>query len=35
MLEGGNPLTRHPPATLVPLLHPHFVGEDGEGISSR
>ena len=35
-LEGGDPLTAHPPPTfLVPLLHPHFIGEDGEGISSR
>lgn len=34
--EGGHPLTANPPPTfLVPLLHPHFIGEDGEGISSR
>eukprot|EP00903_Cladosiphon_okamuranus_P013552 g12623.t1 len=36
MLERGDPLAAHPPPTfLVPLLHPHFIGEDGEGISSR
>lgn len=34
--EEGDPTTTHPPPTfLVPLLHPHFFGEDGEGISSR
>ncbi|CAM9882516.1 unnamed protein product, partial [Hapterophycus canaliculatus] len=30
---GGG--TGPPPTFLVPLLHPHFLGEDGEGISAR
>lgn len=34
--QEGGPTTAHPPPTfLVPLLHPHFLGEDGEGVSSR
>lgn len=27
--------TGPPPTFLVPLLHPHFLSEDGEGVSPR
>ncbi|CAM9740082.1 unnamed protein product [Ectocarpus fasciculatus] len=33
---GGEATTSGPPPTfLVPLLHPHFLSEDGEGVSPR
>ncbi|CAM9637834.1 unnamed protein product [Ectocarpus sp. 13 AM-2016] len=33
---GGEPTSTGPPPTfLVPLLHPHFLNEDGEGVSPR
>ncbi|CAN0297359.1 unnamed protein product [Ectocarpus sp. 12 AP-2014] len=33
---GGEPTSTGPPPTfLVPLLHPHFLSEDGEGVSPR
>ncbi|CAB1098528.1 unnamed protein product [Ectocarpus sp. CCAP 1310/34] len=33
---GGEPTSNGPPPTfLVPLLHPHFLSEDGEGVSAR
>lgn len=34
--QGGSPTVAHPPPTfMVPLLHPHFIDEGGEGVSSR
>lgn len=35
-LNGGDAASTPPPPTfIVPLLHPHFLGEDGEGVSPR
>lgn len=34
-LEGSRTTGHPPPTFVVPLLHPHFLGNDGEGVSPR